>query len=143
MTADEVSKLASSDEGGINKDLEMEVQKRPSIEEIPMFAVEKASSWMTPIMAFIQDGYLPQDSTEAKKVRKRAARFTILNDIVGPLPQGKGQVKFLLVVIDYFTKWVEAEALATITESRIQSFVWKNIICRFGIPLTIISNNKR
>ena len=64
-------------------------------------------------------------------------------DIVGPLPQGKGQVKFLLVAIDYFTKWVEAEALATITKSRIQSFVWKNIICRFGIPLTIISNNGR
>ena len=64
-------------------------------------------------------------------------------DIVDPLPQGKGQVKFLLVAIDYFTKWVEAEALATITEERIQSFVWKNIICRFGIPSTIISNNGR
>ena len=35
-------------------------------------------------------------------------------DIVGPLPLGKGQVKFLLVAIDYFTKWVEAEALATL-----------------------------
>ena len=64
-------------------------------------------------------------------------------DIVGPLPLGKGQVKFLLVAIDYFTKWVEAEALTTIMESRIQSFVWKNIICRFGIPLTIISDNGR
>ena len=62
-------------------------------------------------------------------------------DIVGPLPIGKGQVRFLLVVIDYFTKWVEAEALATITEARIKNFVWKNIICRFGIPLTIISDN--
>ena len=64
-------------------------------------------------------------------------------DIVGPLPLGKSQVKFLLVAIDYFTKWVEAEALATITEARIQNFVWKNIICRFGIPLTIISDNGR
>ena len=62
-------------------------------------------------------------------------------DIVGPLPQGKGQVKFLLVAIDYFTKCVEAEALATITKARVRNFVWKNIICRFGIPLTIISDN--
>jgi len=54
-------------------------------------------------------------------------------DIVGPLPQGKGQVKFLPIVIDYFTKWVEAEALATITEAKIQKFVWKNIICKFRI----------
>ena len=59
------------------------------------------------------------------------------------MPLGKGQVKFLLVAIDYFTKWVEAEALATITEARIRSFVWKNIICRFRIPLTIISDNGR
>jgi len=36
-------------------------------------------------------------------------------DIMGPLPQGKKKVKFLLVAIDYFTKWVEAEALAMIT----------------------------
>ena len=64
-------------------------------------------------------------------------------DIVGPLPPGKGQVKFLLVAIDYFTKWVEAEALATITEARIRGFMWKNIICRFEIPLTIISDNGR
>ena len=62
-------------------------------------------------------------------------------DIVGLLPQGKGQVKFLLVAIDYFIKWVEVEALTTITEARIQSFVWKNIICKFGILWTIISDN--
>ena len=62
-------------------------------------------------------------------------------DIVGPLPRGKGQVKFLLVAIDYFTKWVEAEALSTIIEAKIQSFVWKNIICRFGIPQIIILDN--
>ena len=52
-------------------------------------------------------------------------------------------MKFLLVAIDYFTKWVEAEALATITEAKVQNFVWKNIVCRFGIPRTIISDNGR
>ena len=64
-------------------------------------------------------------------------------DIIGPLPLGKGQVKFLLVAIDYFIKWVNAEALATITKAKIRSFMWKNIICRFGILMTIISNNGR
>ena len=62
---------------------------------------------------------------------------------MGPLPQGKRQMKFLLVAIDYFTKWVEAEALATITKAKVQNFVWKNIVCRFGIPRTIISDNGR
>ena len=64
-------------------------------------------------------------------------------DIVSLLPQGKGKVKFLLVAIDYFTKWVEVEALATIIEVRIRNLMWKNIICRFGIPLTIILDNGR
>ena len=64
-------------------------------------------------------------------------------DIMGSLPQGKRQVKFLLVTIDYFTKWVEAEALAIITKAKVRSFLWKNIVCRFGIPQTIISDNGR
>ena len=57
------------------------------------------------------------------------------------LTQGKRQVKFLLIAIDYFTKWVEAEALATSMEAKVWNFVWKNIVYRFGIPQTIISNN--
>ena len=63
-------------------------------------------------------------------------------NIVGPLPQVKRQVKFLLVAVDYFTKWVEAKALPTITEAKIQNFMWKNIVCRFEIPQTIISDNQ-
>ena len=51
------------------------------------------------------------------------------------------QLKFLVVGINYFTKWVEAEALATITEKNIRNFVWRNIICRYGIPRVIVSDN--
>ena len=38
------------------------------------------SSWMTPILSFLQDRWLLQDVEEARKVRKRVARFTILNN---------------------------------------------------------------
>ena len=44
-------------------------------------------------------------------------------NIMGPLLQGEKQVTFLLVTIDYFTKWVEAEALLTIMGARIQKFL--------------------
>ena len=195
----------------------MEVQKHPNIEEVSTFAIQSTSSWMTPIISFLQDGHLPQDVKGARKVKKRVAWFTILNDtlykrgisvpylkcvdeeeakyileeiyeevcgdhtgprsliskvirtgyfwptmqvdarelvkmcdkcqkfgnvqrlpverlmtitsswpftqwgidIVGPLFWGKRQVKFLLVTIDYFTKWVKAEALSTITKAKI------------------------
>ena len=80
MWANEVSKLASSEEGEISTDLAMEVQKHPSIEKVPTFTIQSANSWMTPIISFLQDEHLPQNTEEAKKIRKRAARFTILND---------------------------------------------------------------
>ena len=35
---------------------------------------------MTPIISFLQDRYLPQDADEARKIKKWAARFTVLND---------------------------------------------------------------
>ena len=62
-------------------------------------------------------------------------------DILGPLPLGKGQCKFIIVAVDYFTKWAEAEPLATITEQKIRNFAWRAIICRFGIPRALVSDN--
>uniref|UniRef100_A0A2N9J3I5 Integrase catalytic domain-containing protein n=1 Tax=Fagus sylvatica TaxID=28930 RepID=A0A2N9J3I5_FAGSY len=64
-------------------------------------------------------------------------------DIMGPFPVGTKQAKFLVVAIDYFTKWVEAEPLATISEKNVKNFVWKGVICRFGIPRVLVSNNGR
>ena len=62
-------------------------------------------------------------------------------DILGPFPVASGQRKFLLVAIDYFTEWVEAEPLAKITKAKVQDFIWKSIVCRFGLPRTLITDN--
>ncbi|GJT87043.1 reverse transcriptase domain-containing protein [Tanacetum coccineum] len=43
--------------------------------------------------------------------------------------------------MDYFTKWIEAKAVATITGSQVKKFVWDNIVCRFGLPGEIVSDN--
>ncbi|GJU67624.1 reverse transcriptase domain-containing protein [Tanacetum coccineum] len=63
-------------------------------------------------------------------------------DIAGPFPEGPGKVKFLIVAIDYFTKWIEAKAVATITGNQVKKFVWDNIVCRFGLPGRFISTWK-
>ena len=52
-----------------------------------------------------------------------------------------GQLKFLIVAVDYFTKWVEAEIVARILAEKVRKFYWKNIICRFGLPGIIVSDN--
>ncbi|GJX78575.1 reverse transcriptase domain-containing protein [Tanacetum coccineum] len=62
-------------------------------------------------------------------------------DIAGPFPEGPGKVKFLIVAIDYFTKCIEAKPVATITGNQIKKFAWENIVCRFGLPGEIISDN--
>ena len=52
-----------------------------------------------------------------------------------------GNKKYLLVGKDYFTKWVEIEALANIRDVDVKRFVWKNIVTRFGVPHVLISDN--
>ncbi|XP_035845711.1 uncharacterized protein LOC118492058 [Helianthus annuus] len=62
-------------------------------------------------------------------------------DMVGPFPEAPGAVKFIIVAVDYFTKWVEAKALASTTSAVVKRFIWEQIICRFGLPLRIITDN--
>jgi transposase InsO family protein len=61
--------------------------------------------------------------------------------VVGPFPLASGGRKFLLVATDYFTKWVEAEALKHISQTEVRSFLWKNIVTRFGIPRPLVYDN--
>ena len=60
---------------------------------------------------------------------------------MGPFLIALRQLRFLIVGIDYFTKWVEVETLAIITKKNVRSFVCKNIICRYGTPRVLVSNN--
>ena len=62
-------------------------------------------------------------------------------DILGPFPLAVRQMKYLVIAIEYFTKWIEAEPVAQITAHKIQHFVWKNIVCRFGISKRLVSDN--
>ena len=62
-------------------------------------------------------------------------------DILGPFPRATGNRRFVLVAIDYFTKWAEAKALTNIRDVDVKKFEWKNIVTRFGVPNTLISNN--
>ncbi|KAK2997639.1 hypothetical protein RJ639_026632 [Escallonia herrerae] len=62
-------------------------------------------------------------------------------DLLGPFPMASGQRRFVIVAIDYFTKWTEAESLATITSAKCEDFFWKNIICHFGVPRALVVDN--
>ena len=62
-------------------------------------------------------------------------------DIVGPLPTAQGNLKFAFVAVEYFTKWIEARAVSTITSKTAQKLFWQNIVCRFGVPSELTVDN--
>jgi hypothetical protein len=61
-------------------------------------------------------------------------------DIMGPFPRAVGGYRFLYVFIDKFTNWLEATPVVKINKQSIVKFI-KSIICRFGVPNRIITDN--
>ncbi|KAI5355346.1 hypothetical protein L3X38_008241 [Prunus dulcis] len=239
--ADALARLASAINDKVGRKVPVEILAQPSTVTSEACAVRYEDTWMSPIYLYLTNGTLPEDKAQARKLRYRSARYTVINDVlykrgyttpylkcltaeqgeyilreihsgvcgdhsgsrslaykvfrqgyfwptmhqdantlvkrcdkcqrfgnvphipaepltpivspwpfaqwgldlIGPMPQGKGQVKYAVVAVDYFTKWVEAEPLATITAAKIEDFVWTHICCRFGIPYAIITDNGR
>nr|GFA00227.1 reverse transcriptase domain-containing protein [Tanacetum cinerariifolium] len=118
--ADALSKIASTSFAHLSKQVLMKELREKSIDEKEILAVEK----LTPIISpwpFYKWGI----------------------DIAGPFSESPGKVKFLIVAMDYFTKWIEARPVVTITGAQVKNFVSENIVCRFGLPGEIVPNNKK
>nr|GEV72808.1 hypothetical protein [Tanacetum cinerariifolium] len=104
---------------------------------------EDGPPWMTSIMEYLKERTLLNDRKEAKKLQYviREIHEGSCNMHAGPrsvvakairlgyywptmhrdardMIQGPSKVKFLIVAMDYFTKWIEAKAIATITGSQ-------------------------
>lgn len=62
-------------------------------------------------------------------------------DIVGKLPTAPEQRVYMLTITDYFIKWIETETFAQVRDREMKGFKWKNVICRFGIPKEIVTDN--
>ena len=212
------------------------VQYIPCIDVPEVQQIDREANWTTPIMSYLKDGLLPLDKEETQKLRFKATKFVLLDDvlykrsfsqpylrcltsnesnyvmrdvhemacgnhlgaksfiqkvvriryywpsiqvdtksfiqacnkcqrnnnvprrllehltsmtapwlfaqqgldILGPFPTRTRQMKFLVVGITYFTKWVKAKPLAKITEKSIKFFVWKNIVYHFRIPRVLV-----
>jgi hypothetical protein len=67
--------------------------------------------------------------------------FTVWGvDILGPFPRAIGGYSFLFVAIDKFSKWPKATPVVSITQGAAVAFL-KSIVCRFGVPSRIITDN--
>ena len=59
-------------------------------------------------------------------------------DLVGPLPVITNGNRYIVVAIDYLTKWAEARAIPNSSAQAIVPFIHEDIICRHGFPKEII-----
>ncbi|RVW83246.1 hypothetical protein CK203_039675 [Vitis vinifera] len=124
-------------------------QATSSIATSPVYSTNKTSvNWMNEIEAYIRTRELPEDSKCDRcqrytpflacplksSIRSQALAIrTLGNGHSWPPTLAATQKKFLLVATDYFSKWVKAEVYASIKDKDVSKFIWKNIVCRFGI----------
>ncbi|GJY19688.1 reverse transcriptase domain-containing protein [Tanacetum coccineum] len=129
----------------------VEILKEKFIQEKEVTTVveEDGLTWMTPIIEYLKEGTLPKDKKEASKLRIKGGPdctnyekgnpqqpltpITALwpfykwgINIAGPFSEGPGKVKFLIVAMDYFTKWIEAKAVSTITGNQFSENPFKD-----------------
>ncbi|GKV27797.1 hypothetical protein SLEP1_g36923 [Rubroshorea leprosula] len=170
LKADALEKLASTGLGVSGVEVYIETLSSPSIEMENALPTQEEQSWIDPILTFLKrpveaqvvleevheglcSSHMAADSL-ARKILRQGYFWPTLKadakaypfaqwgmDILGPFPEAKGRKKFLIVAIDYFTKWIEAEPVARITEQKVKKFVKKHIMCRFGMLRVLVTNN--
>jgi hypothetical protein len=64
-------------------------------------------------------------------------------DIVGKLTPAQSNYTFVVIIVEYFTKWIEAKLLTNVSSATIKRFFWQNIVCRYGVPRHIIVDNAK
>lgn len=62
-------------------------------------------------------------------------------DIIGPLPPTSDERKFILAIINYYSKWLEADVFTQVKEKDVENFVWKEVIRSFRISKEIMVDN--
>jgi len=82
----------------------------------------------------------PSGKHELHPIKVKYPFYQIGIDVVGPLPETPQGNKYIVVAVDYFTKWPEAKALKEANAKEISTFIYEEIICRHGCPQRILSD---
>ena len=81
-----------------------------------------------------------KEKEQLNPIKPTTAFAKIGIDIIGPLPRTLRGNRYIVLAIDYLTKWVEARPLQLADALSIAPFIYDEIICRHGIPEEITSD---
>ncbi|XP_076902251.1 uncharacterized protein LOC143556933 [Bidens hawaiensis] len=82
-SADALSKLASTNFEHFAKDIRVEVLDRPSIPQNQVLVIQTGmESWMTPIMAYLSSGVLPEEKAATRKIRHKALNYQMQDEVL-------------------------------------------------------------
>ena len=56
------------------------------------------------------------------------------------MPTKRTGARYIIIAVEYVTKWVEAELVVTCSSEVATNFIYENIITRFGCPITLIND---
>ena len=63
-------------------------------------------------------------------------------DIIGEIkPNASNRHKYIVVAIDYFSRWIEVESFGTLKAKQMAKFIEKSLICRYRVPHHIVTDN--
>ncbi|XP_057448007.1 uncharacterized protein LOC130739655 [Lotus japonicus] len=132
--ADHLSRL----EGGACSPIP--IQEEFPDEKLLAVSTEEPLPWYVHFANFRVAGLIPHDLTWQQKKKFMHDLFDVWGiDFMGPFPPSFG-CQYILVAVDYVSKWVEAAALSTNDSKVVVAFLKKNIFTRFGVPRAIISD---
>nr|XP_017248025.1 PREDICTED: uncharacterized protein LOC108219212 [Daucus carota subsp. sativus] len=137
QVADHLSRL--EDEARASKDTTLINESFPDEQ---LFGVQEEEPWFADIVNYLVSNVIPPDLSYAqrKKFLHEVEIFDVWGiDFMGPFISSCNNL-YILLAVDYVSKWVEVKALPTNTAAVVISFLQKNIFTRFGTPRVIISD---
>lgn len=62
-------------------------------------------------------------------------------DLIGKFPKARNGFEYLVVAVDYFSKWIEAKPLVHPTKENVLNFFHDSVLCRFGVPRAVVTDH--
>jgi len=86
-------------------------------------------------------GSIRSEDEELKSIPVCDLFYRVAMDTAGPLPKTKSGNRYILVVIDHYSKWCEAKAVVDHGAKTTASFLEDDVICRYRVPKFVLTDN--